>query len=112
MSSGSVGTRAAIFAVLSLVAIVLIMPTFACGAGLVAVAEAACGSASTCRAERISATRSAVEQAVDNTVDRVGRDLERELEDGGLGAFTVDREGRKLVIRLANKRRSRKRRAS
>src|SRR5262249_33981778 len=44
-----------------------------------------------------------IEQAVDNTVDRVGRDLERELKTKGVGAFTVDREGRRLIVRLANK---------
>jgi len=102
VSSGSVGTRAAIFAVLSLVAIVLIMPTFASvpawwpwqkplrlGLDLQGGTHL-----------RYSV---GIEQAIDNTVDRVGKDIERELKDGGLGAFTVDREGRKLVIRLANK---------
>jgi preprotein translocase subunit SecD len=44
-----------------------------------------------------------IEQAIDNTIDRVGRDLERELKDAQVGAFTVDREERKLVVRLANK---------
>jgi preprotein translocase subunit SecD len=44
-----------------------------------------------------------IEQAVDNVIDRIGRDLERELKDAQIGAFTVDREGRQLVVRLANK---------
>src|SRR5262249_8586735 len=44
-----------------------------------------------------------IEQAVDNTIDRVGRDLERELKDAAVGAFTVDRSGRTLIVKLANK---------
>src|SRR5689334_8296446 len=44
-----------------------------------------------------------IEQAVDNVIDRVGRDLERELKDAQVGAFTVDRDGRRLLVRLANK---------
>jgi preprotein translocase subunit SecD len=44
-----------------------------------------------------------VEQAIDNTVERQRQDLERELREAQIGAFTVDREGRTLGIRLANK---------
>ena len=44
-----------------------------------------------------------VEQAVDNTVERRARDLESELRSGNVGAFTVDRVGREIHVRLAAK---------
>jgi preprotein translocase subunit SecD len=44
-----------------------------------------------------------IEQALDNTVERTSRDVERELRDANIGAFTVDRSGRSLQIRLSNK---------
>ncbi len=44
-----------------------------------------------------------IEQAIDNTVDRHVRDLERELHDAQIGAVTAEREGRTVRIRLANK---------
>ncbi len=43
-----------------------------------------------------------IEQALDNTVERISRDVERELRDANVGAFTVDRSGRTLHIKLAN----------
>jgi preprotein translocase subunit SecD len=46
-----------------------------------------------------------IEQAIDNTVDRMSRDLERELREGQVGAFTVDQSGRTLQIRLADRSR-------
>jgi preprotein translocase subunit SecD len=44
-----------------------------------------------------------IEEAIDNTVDRVAREVERELKDAQLGAFTVDRVGRAVTVKLANK---------
>jgi preprotein translocase subunit SecD len=44
-----------------------------------------------------------IDQALDNTVERVSRDIERELRDANVGAFTVDRSGRTLQVRLSNK---------
>lgn len=44
-----------------------------------------------------------IEQAIDNTVDRQMQDLERELRSAQVGAFTVDREGRDIRLRLASK---------
>ncbi len=44
-----------------------------------------------------------VEQALDNTVERVGREVESELRGANVGAFTVERVGRAIQIRLANR---------
>ncbi|HEV7732226.1 MAG TPA: protein translocase subunit SecD [Candidatus Binatia bacterium] len=44
-----------------------------------------------------------IDQAIDNTVERISRDIERELRDANVGAFTVDRTGRTLNIKLANR---------
>jgi preprotein translocase subunit SecD len=44
-----------------------------------------------------------IEQALDNTVDRLRQDVERELRTAQLGAVTVDRQGRTIEIRLASK---------
>lgn len=44
-----------------------------------------------------------VEQALDNAVDRRIGDLETELREANLGAFTVDRVGREMHVRLAAK---------
>ena len=44
-----------------------------------------------------------IEQAINNTVDRHAQDLERELRDAQIGAVTVEREGKTVRLRLANK---------
>jgi preprotein translocase subunit SecD len=44
-----------------------------------------------------------IEEAIDNTLERQVQDVERELRDGQVGAVTVDRSGRTIRIRLANK---------
>ncbi len=44
-----------------------------------------------------------IEQALDNTVERVGREVESELRDANVGAFTVERVGRTIQLRLANR---------
>ncbi len=98
----SVGTRAAIFAVLGLIALVLIAPTFAAVPAWWPWKRALRLGLDLQGGTHLLYTVG-IEQAVDNTIDRVGRDLERELKDAQVGAFTVDRDGRKLVVRLANK---------
>src|SRR5581483_8374144 len=42
-------------------------------------------------------------QAIDNTLERQVQDVERELRDGQMGAVTVERAGRTLNVKLANK---------
>ncbi len=44
-----------------------------------------------------------IDQALDSTVERISRDVERELREANVGAFTVDRSGRTLQIRLSNR---------
>ena len=44
-----------------------------------------------------------VEKAIENAVERGGQDLERELRQAQIGATTIDRDGTRLRIRLANK---------
>jgi preprotein translocase subunit SecD len=44
-----------------------------------------------------------VEQAIDNTVDRLSRDVERVLRDDNVGAFTAERVGRTIQVRLSAK---------
>ncbi len=98
----SVGTRAAVFAVLGLVALVLIAPTFGTVPAWWPWKRPLRLGLDLQGGTHLLYTVG-IDQAVDNTVDRVGRDLERELKDAQAGAFTVDREGRRLVVRLANK---------
>jgi preprotein translocase subunit SecD len=44
-----------------------------------------------------------IEQAIDNTVDRMTQDVERELREAQIGAASVERTGRTIHVRLANK---------
>jgi len=44
-----------------------------------------------------------VDQAIDTSVDRAMQDLERELRDAQIGATSVERDGRTIQLRLANK---------
>jgi preprotein translocase subunit SecD len=44
-----------------------------------------------------------IEQAIDNQIDRVARDVERELRDAQLGAFTAERVERTIQVKLANR---------
>jgi preprotein translocase subunit SecD len=43
-----------------------------------------------------------IEQAIDTSVDRLVQDLERELREAQIGASTVERDGRTIQLRLAN----------
>lgn len=44
-----------------------------------------------------------IEKAVEASLDRLGRDVERELREAQVGAFTVDRAGETIEIKLSNK---------
>jgi len=44
-----------------------------------------------------------IEQAIDNSVDRLAREVEREMRDAQVGAFTAEREGRAIQVRLGNR---------
>jgi preprotein translocase subunit SecD len=44
-----------------------------------------------------------IEKALDTTVERTARDVEGDLRDAQVGAATVDRSGRTIQVRLANK---------
>jgi len=44
-----------------------------------------------------------IEQAIDNTVDRQMQDLEREFQSARIGASAIERDGRVIRIQLANK---------
>jgi preprotein translocase subunit SecD len=101
--SGSVGTRAAIFAVLGVAALVLIGPTFLPSIPAWWPWKRTLRLGLDLQGGTHLLYTVGIEQAVDNTIDRVGRDLERELKEAQIGAFTVEREGRRLVVRLANK---------
>jgi preprotein translocase subunit SecD len=46
-----------------------------------------------------------IDQAIDNSVERMSRDLEGELRSAQIGAFTIDRTGRVLHVRLADRSR-------
>jgi preprotein translocase subunit SecD len=101
--SGSVGTRAAIFAALSVAALVLIGPTFLPSVPAWWPWQKPLRLGLDLQGGTHLRYAVGIEQAVDNTIDRVGRDIEREFKEAQIGAFTVDRDGRKLVVRLANK---------
>jgi preprotein translocase subunit SecD len=101
--SGSVGTRAAIFAALALAAVVLITPTFVNPVPKWWPWQRTLRLGLDLQGGTHLLYTVGIDQAVDNTIDRIGRDLEREFKDAGIGAFTVDRDGHKLSVRLANK---------
>ncbi|HXJ35798.1 MAG TPA: protein translocase subunit SecD [Candidatus Eisenbacteria bacterium] len=100
---GSVTYRAALFAALSLASLVMLAPTFAPSVPAWWPWKQSLRLGLDLQGGTHLLYTVGIEQAVDNTIDRVGRDLERELKSAQVGAFTVDREGRKLVVRLANK---------
>ena len=103
MSGATVGTRAAAFAVLAVVALVLIGPTFLPAVPAWWPWKKPVRLGLDLQGGTHLLYTVGIEQAVDNTIDRVGRDLERELKDAAIGAFTVDRSGRTLIVKLANK---------
>ena len=43
-----------------------------------------------------------IDQAIDNQLDRIVQDVQSELRTGQIGAFTVERQGRTIQVRLAN----------
>src|SRR5215470_19768350 len=42
-----------------------------------------------------------INDGIDNRVEQIGRDVESALRDAQVGAFTVERQGRTLQVRLA-----------
>jgi preprotein translocase subunit SecD len=44
-----------------------------------------------------------IDKGMDARVEQIGRDVESVLRDGQVGAFTVERQGQTLVVRLANR---------
>ena len=43
-----------------------------------------------------------IDQAIDNQIDRIVQDVQSELRTAQIGAFTVERQGRAIQVRLAN----------
>jgi preprotein translocase subunit SecD len=98
-----VSTRAAIFAALFVAALVLVAPTFMSTVPTWWPWKKPMRLGLDLQGGTHLLYTVGIEQAVDNVIDRVARDLERELKDAQVGAFTVDRDGRRLLVRLANK---------
>src|SRR5262245_21610446 len=95
--------RAGVFAVLAVIALVVVAPTFLPSVPPWWPWKRAIRLGLDLQGGTHLLYTVGIEQAVDNTLDRVGRDLERELKEAQVGAFTVDRQGRDLLLRLANK---------
>jgi preprotein translocase subunit SecD len=101
--SGSIGYRAGIAALIVVAGLVLITPTFSSSVPSWWPWKRPVRLGLDLQGGTHLLYTVGIEQALDNTVDRVGRDVERELKTTQVGAFTVDRDGRRLLVRLANK---------
>src|SRR5215469_10125681 len=102
---GSIRYRAVLFALLVIAAVVFVLPTFVSPVPSWWPWQRPVRLGLDLQGGTHLLYTVGIEQAVENTIDRVGRDLERELKahQPPIGAFTVERAGQQLLIHVANK---------
>jgi preprotein translocase subunit SecD len=99
----SVGYRALILAVLSAAALVIVLPTFVSPPPAWWPWKRPVRLGLDLQGGTHLLYQVQIEQAIDNSVDRLAREVEREVRDAGVGAFTAERVERALHVRLANR---------
>jgi preprotein translocase subunit SecD len=101
----SVGYRALVLAALSVAAAVIVLPTFVHPAPKWWPWQRSVRLGLDLQGGTHLLYQVQIEQAIDNSIDRLAREVEREVRDAGVGAFTAERVERAIHVRLANRER-------
>ncbi len=100
---GSIGYRALMFVALVVAAIVLALPTFVSPMPPWWPWQQPVRLGLDLQGGTHLLYQVEIDKGIDARVEQVGRDVETVLRDSQVGAFTVEREGKTLVVRLANR---------
>jgi preprotein translocase subunit SecD len=100
---GSIGYRALIFAALLLGSVVFVMPTFVSPVPSWWPWQHPVRLGLDLQGGTHLLYQVEIEKGIDARIEQIGRDVENVLRDGQVGAFTVERQGETLLVRLANR---------
>jgi len=99
---GSIGYRALFFAALVVAALIFVLPTFVSPVPAWWPWKQPVRLGLDLQGGTHLLYEVEVEQGLDSRVEQIGRDVETALRDAQMGAFTVERQGRTLEVRLAS----------
>ncbi len=102
---GSIGYRGLLFAALVLAALVCVLPTFVSPVPGWWPWQEPVRLGLDLQGGTYLLYQVQVEKGIENRLDQIGRDVEASLREKQVGAFTVDRQGKALQVRLANRER-------
>src|SRR5262245_21875728 len=100
---GSIGYRGLLFAALLLGALICVLPTFVQPVPSWWPWQQPVRLGLDLQGGTYLLYRVQLEKGLENRLDQIGRDVETVLRDKQVGAFTVDRSGKSLQVRLANR---------
>src|SRR5215467_9556128 len=98
---GSIRTRAVLFALLVIAAVVFVLPTFVNPVPSWWPWQQPVRLGLDLQGGTHLLYQVQIDAGIDNRTDQIGRDVESALRDAQVGAFTVERKGRTLQVRLA-----------
>jgi preprotein translocase subunit SecD len=102
---GSIGYRGLLFAALVLAALVCVLPTFVSPVPSWWPWQQPVRLGLDLQGGTYLLYKVQVEKGIETRLDQIGREIEAKLRDKQVGAFTVDRQGKVLQVRLANRER-------
>src|SRR5262245_37877361 len=100
---GSIGYRALIFAALLLGAVIFVLPTYVSPVPSWWPWQHPIRLGLDLQGGTHLLYQVEIEKGIDARVEQIGRDVENVLREGQVGAFTVERQGQTLAVRLANR---------
>src|SRR4030095_6324771 len=98
---GSIGYRALIFTALLVAAVIFVLPTFVSPMPSWWPWQQPVRLGLRLRGAPPLLDRVKIDKGIDARVEQIGRDVENALRDGQVGAFTVERQGKTLLVGLA-----------
>ena len=100
---GSIGYRALIFAALLVASVIFVLPTFVSPVPTWWPWQQPVRLGLDLQGGTHLLYQVEIDKGLDARVEQIGRDVENVLRDAQVGAFTVERQGKTLLVRLANR---------
>src|SRR4030095_13542672 len=99
---GSIGYRALIFTALLVAAVIFVLPTFVSPMPSWWPWQQPARLGMNLQGGTHLLYKGETDKGIDARVEQIGRDVENVLRDGQVGAFTVERQGKKLARALGD----------
>ncbi len=100
---GSIGYRALIFTALLVASVIFVLPTFVSPVPSWWPWQQSVRLGLDLQGGTHLLYKVEIDKGIDARVEQIGRDIENALRDAQVGAFTVERQGKTLLVRLANR---------